>query len=162
MYKRQILDHGRQPRNRAPPPAAAQSARGDNPLCGDELTVWIERDGDRIANIGFEGAGCALCLASASMLTVRVKGATLAETRALGRAFDQLLSGGAGAGGAGTAAAAAATAADAGASEPELGDLAAFSGASRFPVRVKCARLAWRTLSRLLDGDAHLEGEPIK
>ena len=135
VYQSLILDHSRHPRNFAATPAATNTAHGDNPFCGDRFTVSLVLSGDRITDIGFEGAGCAISTASASMLTVRAKGLTRAEIVALVPRFDGLFTG-------------------TPVNDPELGDLLAFAAVSRFPVRVKCARLAWQTLLAALDGAA--------
>jgi nitrogen fixation NifU-like protein len=135
VYQSLILDHSRRPRNFGAPPGATQSARGDNPFCGDRVTVFLVRSGDRIADVGFEGVGCAISMASASMMTTHLKGLTPAETETLCRRFEDLLDGAAH-------------------ENDELGDLSAFAAVSRFPVRVKCARLPWQTLLAALTGAA--------
>ena len=137
LYQTLVLEHGRHPKNRGPLPGATHAARGDNPLCGDRVDVSLVLDGDRIADARFEGAGCAIALASASMMTEAVRGRSRAEVEVLCRAFDELLSG----------------AGSAGASRV-LGDLNAFAGVRRYPVRVKCARLSWQTLLAALAGGA--------
>ena len=133
VYQSLILDHSRHPRNLGVPAGATHTARGDNPFCGDRFIVSLLLSGDRIAAIGFEGAGCAISTASASMMTISAKGLMRAEADALFERFDRLLGG-----------------------EPpadlDLGDLSAFAGVSRFPVRIKCARLAWQTLQAALIG----------
>lgn len=134
VYQSLILEHSRHPRNCGAPQATTHRARGDNPFCGDRVTVSVMLSGNRIVDIGFEGVGCAISMASASMMTAGTKGLTRDETEALCRRFEDLLKGGV------------AVAGDA------LGDLAAFAGVSRLPVRVKCARLPWQTLLAALAG----------
>jgi nitrogen fixation NifU-like protein len=135
LYQSVILDHNRRPRNHGELADATARAEGRNPTCGDEVTVWVRMDGELIADVRFTGRGCAISRASASMMTSAVKGRTRAETDALFERFHELVTG---AGGAGAA---------------ELGPLEAFSGVSRFPLRVKCASLSWHALrSALRDG----------
>ncbi len=131
LYQEVILDHQRNPRNYAPMPTANRRAEGANPLCGDHVTVYLDVADGVIRNISFEGEGCAIAKASASMMTAAVKGKTLAEASETFRQFHQMVTGG---------------------QDPcfdleALGKLAAFSGVSAFPVRVKCASLAWHTLN---------------
>ena len=134
LYQDVILDHNRRPRNFGAMAGANRTAEGNNPLCGDRLTLYLELDGDRIENVSFEGAGCAISTASASLMTEALAGKTTAEARALFEQFHEML-----------------TAGDPG--NPEtLGKLAVFSGVREFPMRVKCATLAWHTLKAALDG----------
>jgi nitrogen fixation NifU-like protein len=135
LYQTIVLEHGRHPRHRGPLADATHSARGDNPFCGDRVTVALILDGDRIADARFDGAGCAISTASASMMMSAVQGRTRGEAVSLCRDFESLLAGGAGE----TAVAA-------------LGELGAFAGVRRYPVRVKCARLPWQTLAAALAG----------
>ncbi len=137
LYQTVVLEHGRHPRHRGALAGATHSARGDNPFCGDRITVTLILDGDRIADARFDGAGCAISTASASMMTGALHGRTRAEAQALCHDFESLL--------AGTAGEAASTA---------LGELGAFAGVRRYPVRVKCARLPWQTLAAALAGGA--------
>jgi nitrogen fixation protein NifU and related proteins len=135
LYQNVILEHNRSPRNYRSMPDASGQAQGHNPLCGDQVTVWVRMDGDVIGDVSFQGAGCAISRASASLMTSAVKGKTRAETDALFARFHRLVTG---------------TLAD---EAPEtLGKLAVFSGVSEFPIRVKCASLAWHTLRSALDG----------
>lgn len=136
LYQQVILDHNRSPKNYGPLDDADRSAEGYNPLCGDRLTVRLKLDGDRIADIRFEGAGCAISKASASLMTGAVRGKTTAEAEALFRQFRAMVTD------------RAATPADARA----LGKLAALAGVRAFPVRVKCATLSWHTLHAALEG----------
>lgn len=133
LYQEVILDHSRNPRNHHKLAGANRTAVGRNPLCGDQFTVYLRLDGDRIAEVGFEGQGCAISKSSASMMTDAVKGKTVAEAEGLFDAFHGLVTGEAGA-----------------EADPRLGKLAAFQGVSTFPVRVKCASLAWHTLKAAL------------
>jgi nitrogen fixation protein NifU and related proteins len=133
VYQSLILDHSRRPRNFGIVDGAGHTARGDNPFCGDAFTVSLKLAANRIVEVAFDGAGCAISMASASMMTVGVKGLTHPQTEALYRSFDRLLGG-------------------ASASELKLGDLSAFAAVSRLPVRIKCARLPWSTLLAALEG----------
>ena len=137
LYQSIILDHNRRPRNFRELADADRRSEGRNPLCGDELTVWVKMDGDRIEDVSFVGSGCAISKASASIMTTSVKGKTRAEASALFETFHDLVTGGP----------------TARPDDPALGQLAAFSGVSRFPVRVKCASLAWHALRAALRGD---------
>ena len=152
LYREIILDHYRNPRNRgelACPPA--RRAEGFNPLCGDEIVVYLDVDDDgRVTDVKIGGQGCSISQSSASMMSSAVKGRTLDEVRALNRAFKALmtihesrLEGDEG-DGSGT---------DTPVPDPdvELGDLAALQGVVRFPVRIKCATLAWNTLTNGLE-----------
>jgi nitrogen fixation NifU-like protein len=135
LYQQVILDHSRAPRNVPTPPDANRRAEGYNPLCGDQITVGLRVEGDVIEAAGFEGQGCAISKASASLMTDAVRGKTAAEARALFERFHRLVTG-------------ETTAAE----RAELGRLAAFGGVREFPVRVKCATLAWHTLQAALAG----------
>ena len=135
LYQSLILDHNRRPRNLGPLEDANRRQQGRNPLCGDECTLWLRVEDDVIADVRFVGTGCAISKASASVLTTVVKGRTTAEARALFDRFHDLVTG---------------RAADA-AGMPELPrSLAAFGGVSRFPMRVKCATMAWHALRAAL------------
>jgi len=134
LYQEVILDHYRKPRNFGPLPGADRSAEGHNPLCGDRIALQVRMKGDVIDDVRFQGKGCAISTASASMMTEAVKGKPRAEAEALFQKFHSLVTGG------GNGAAS------------DLGKLAAFGGVSEFPVRVKCASLAWHTLKAALEG----------
>ncbi|MFZ3201099.1 MAG: SUF system NifU family Fe-S cluster assembly protein [Candidatus Acidiferrales bacterium] len=136
LYQDVILEHSKAPRNYGELAAANHKAEGYNPLCGDHFTVYVDMEGERIRDIRFEGSGCAISKASASMMTQSVKGKTRAEAEELFGRFHKLVTGYAPANGQAT----------------ELGKLAVFSGVSEFPVRVKCATLAWHTLNAALEG----------
>ena len=143
LYQSLILDHSRKPRNFGELPDADRRADGRNPLCGDQVTVWVRLDGDTLADVHFVGSGCAISKASASLMTTAVKGKTRDEAEAIFGRFHDLVTG--------KASPAAAAAAP---TDPALGRLVAFSGVSKFPARVKCASLAWHALkSALAAGD---------
>ncbi len=135
LYQDIILDHNRRPRNFGPLASANRSARGDNPLCGDKVTVFLEVEEGRVKDLSFQGAGCAISTASASLMTEAIKGKTLPEVDALFHEFHQLLTG---------------DPSLVAEPPPSLGKLAAFSGVREYPVRVKCATLAWHTLQAAL------------
>ena len=132
LYREVILDHNKRPRNFGRLEPHDGEARGHNPLCGDRLTLTLRRDGDRLDDLRFEGNGCAISMASASMMTEAVKGRSRAEIDALFARVHALLT-------------------DQAASSDELGKLAALSGVREFPARVKCASLCWHTLNAALD-----------
>ena len=137
LYRDVILDHNRRPRNFGPLEHANALAEGFNPLCGDRLTVRLNLADDRIENIRFEGQGCAISTASASLMTEAVKGKTRGEALALFDRVHRLLT-------------------DDAAGAEDLGKLAALSGVREYPARVKCASLCWHTLaSALKSADAH-------
>ena len=139
LYQEVILDHSRRPRNFREIPSATGKADGFNPLCGDKATVFLELDGDVVKDLSFQGAGCSISTASASMMTESIKGRSRGEAEALFERFHKLVTRGS---------AAAEPEAD-----PALGKLAVFSGVWEFPVRVKCASLPWHTLKAALAGD---------
>jgi nitrogen fixation NifU-like protein len=136
LYRDVILDHNKRPRNFGRLDPADAQADGHNPLCGDRLSVFVKMDGDRVADLRFEGKGCAISTASASMMTEAVKGKDKAAIGALFEKVHTLLT---------------QQNAEAGA---ELGKLAALSGVREFPSRVKCASLCWHTLNAALDRGA--------
>lgn len=138
LYQELILDHAKRPRNFGPLPGANRRAEGFNRLCGDRLTLYLRMEGDVVGDVRFEGAGCAISTASASLLTEALKGKTAAEAETLFQRFHALVTGDFAAAG----------------DPDELGKLAAFSGVSEFPVRVKCASLAWHTFAAALHGAA--------
>jgi nitrogen fixation NifU-like protein len=134
LYQDLILDHNRAPRNFRPIENANRRVEGHNPLCGDRLTVWLRMEGDRIEDAAFQGSGCAISRASASLMTTAVKGKTRSEAEDLFDRFRRLVTG------------------SLEPSEAEsLGKLAAFGGVSEFPVRIKCASLSWHALKAALD-----------
>jgi nitrogen fixation protein NifU and related proteins len=138
LYQEVILDHYKQPRNRRALPIADRQAEGHNPLCGDHINVYIKVENDIVKEVSFVGSGCAISTASASMMTETLKGKTLAEAKALFRKFHALVTG-------------EPQTTDEG---PDLGKLEVFSGVCRYPVRVKCATLAWHTLDAALENRA--------
>lgn len=140
LYQDVILDHSKRPRNFGTLPAA-QSARGHNPLCGDELTVYVVVKDDAIDDVRFEGTGCAISTAAASMMTQALKGMSVADAEALFARYHEMVTG----------------RDDVADHAESLGKLAAFEGVSEFPVRVKCATLSWHTLMAALENRA----EPV-
>ena len=130
LYQEVILDHNRRPRNYHAIEHPSRTARGHNPLCGDRLTLYLTLDNDRITDVGFEGSGCAISKASASLMTEAVKGKTVAEATSLFTRFHELVT----------------TPPDLPAKTEGLGKLAVFSGVREYPARVKCASLAWHTM----------------
>jgi nitrogen fixation NifU-like protein len=136
LYQEIILDHNRRPRNFHAMPEATCTADGRNPNCGDKLTVWLKLEGDRVADVSFHGEGCAISKASASLMTQAIKGKTRAETAALLERVHGLVTG----------------APLDGTATKELGQLRALGGVSKFPMRVKCASLAWHAMKSAIDG----------
>ena len=136
LYQELILDHNKRPRNQGRLEAANRSADGYNPLCGDHVTVHLNVQDDVVHDLRFEGSGCAISTASASIMTESLKGKTIDQAKALFRTFHDLVTRPPDA-----AAAAVGT----------LGKLAAFSGVCQYPARVKCATLAWHTLGAALE-----------
>jgi nitrogen fixation NifU-like protein len=138
LYQEVILDHNRKPRNFREMENADRRIEGRNPLCGDEITLWLKLDDDRVTDVSFKGTGCAISKSSASLMTSSVKGKTVAETRELFTRFHEMITG----------------------KLPEsqrssMGSLAALGGVSKFPIRVKCASLAWHALRSALEGDGN-------
>ena len=141
LYREIILDHYRSPRNRGElPTPPALVAQGHNPLCGDEITVYLQLDGDRVSDVKVGGQGCSISQSSASMMSQAIKGHTVDEVRALVKRFKGMMS-----------IEDADGDDDAPAPEVSLGDLEALQGVVKFPVRIKCATLAWNTLLEALD-----------
>ena len=141
LYQDIILDHGRHPRNFHAMAKPSHFAHGHNPLCGDKVTVYLKLEGDRIADVSFEGRGCAISTASASLMTEVLKGKTLAEAEALFRSFHAKVTGG-----------------DPVTAPPELADdaerLEPLTGVKTYPARVKCATLAWHAFEAAVKGGA--------
>jgi nitrogen fixation NifU-like protein len=133
LYQTVILDNNRRPRNFRKLPTANRIASGNNPVCGDEITVYVQVDGDRIAEISFQGAGCAISQASASVMTQRLKGRTFAEAEALFGRFKEIVT--------------------EGKPDDEDLDLSAFAGVHQFPARIKCATLGWHAAINAIHGD---------
>ena len=135
LYQEVILDHGKNPRNFREAMAGELTAHGHNPLCGDKIQVHVEVENEKIKSVAFHGSGCAISTASASMMTQALKGRTVQEAETMFQSFHNLITG---------------------TDEPEaalagLGKLAVFSGVREFPVRVKCATLAWHTFKAALE-----------
>ena len=141
LYQEVILDHNRRPRNYRRLEGASHHAEGYNPLCGDRVTVFVQIDGDRISDVAFEGSGCAISKASASLMTDRIKGSTVAEVRDLFDRFHRMVT----------------TPPDQ--EVEEMGKLSALAGVREFPVRVKCASLAWHTLKAAMDREDKVSTE---
>ena len=141
LYQEVILDHNKRPRNFGQLENASHKAEGYNPLCGDRLKLFLRLDGERIADIGFVGSGCAISKASASLMTDSLKGMTIAHARALFERFHAMVT----------------TPPD----QPveDLGKLSVLAGVREFPVRVKCASLAWHTLKAALDREQSVSTE---
>ncbi|HMC41945.1 MAG TPA: SUF system NifU family Fe-S cluster assembly protein [Acidimicrobiales bacterium] len=149
LYREIILDHYRNPRNRGELPAPpALRLEGFNPLCGDEIVIYLLVDDGRVADLRIAGQGCSISQSSASMMSTAVKGKTLAEGRALLRAFKSMMS-------IHEAKLDQAAEEEAAPSDPDvkLGDLEALRGVVKFPVRIKCATLSWNTLAQGLNGN---------
>ena len=142
LYQSIILDHNRRPKNYGPLEGATARAEGRNPLCGDEVTVELKVEDDRITDAHFTASGCAVSRAAASIMTQAVKGKSRAEAEELFTKFHELVTG---------------------KHHPDeresraMGEMAAFSGVARFPVRVKCASMPWHTLQAALKGAASAE-----
>jgi nitrogen fixation NifU-like protein len=133
LYQQVILDHSRAPRNFGPLPTANRVAQGHNPLCGDNITLFVEMDGDVVKDLHFQGSGCAISKASASILTEALKGRTRAEVKALFEQIHKMVMTGE-------------------VPAEGLGKLAVFAGVHKFPARVKCAILPWHALMAAVDG----------
>jgi nitrogen fixation NifU-like protein len=138
LYQEVIFDHNRNPRNFGKPAMANREAQGFNPLCGDKVTVYLKIENGVIADAAFDGSGCAISTASASLMTEALKGKTEAEAEQLFEGFHGMVAGSG--------------------SHPDLGKLEVLSGVREFPARIKCATLAWHTLNAALKGT----GEPVK
>lgn len=132
LYQEVIFDHYKRPRNCRPLDCANRCAEGFNPLCGDKVTVYLHLDGERIQDVTFEGLGCAISTASASLMTEALKGKTVEEAADIFEDFRTMITG------------------PGGEHEHNLGKLAVLSGVREFPTRVKCATLAWHTLNAAL------------
>ena len=140
LYRDVIVDHNRNPRNFRPIPDADRHAEGFNPLCGDRLTLYVKLDGNTIRDVAFQGSGCAISVASASLLTESIKGRSVPDAERLFEAVHDLL-----------------TRDDAVVDVAAIGKLGALSGVREFPARVKCASLCWHTL----DAALHREAAPV-
>jgi nitrogen fixation NifU-like protein len=136
LYQDMILEHSKKPRNFRSLPQANRKAEGYNPLCGDHFTVFLQLENDEVKDISFEGSGCAISKASASMMTASLKGKTKSQARELFARFHRLVT---------------SQATEAHDGGVDIGKLVVFSGVSEFPVRVKCATLAWHTMLAALE-----------
>ena len=137
LYQEIILDHNKRPRNYREIPGCTCHAEGHNPLCGDEITVFVTVDNGTVADVKFSGQGCSISQSSASMMSQAVKGKSLDEVRALVHRFKVMMS-------------IEEDSDDSSVAEVKLGDLEALQGVVKFPVRIKCATLAWNTLTEAL------------
>lgn len=135
LYQEVIVDHNKNPRNFGKLDSANRTLEGFNPLCGDKLTLYLKTTNDRIEDISFDGSGCAISVASASLMTDLMKGKTVAEAESLFNMFHHLVT------------------SDEELDITELGKLAALAGVRDYPARVKCASLCWHTLNSALHGD---------
>ena len=135
LYQDMILEHSKKPRNFRSLPQANRKAEGYNPLCGDHFTVFLQFENDEVKDISFEGSGCAISKASASMMTASLKGKTKSQAQELFTRFHRLVT----------------SQASEAHDGVEIGKLVVFSGVSEFPVRVKCATLAWHTMLAALE-----------
>ena len=140
IYKEVILDHYKSPRNKRELPEAELQCHANNPLCGDEITVYAHVENDAVAAVTFQGAGCSISQSSASMMTEAVTGAPVAEALKLASDFRGMMAG------------------DLEPSEDEFGDLVALKGVVQYPIRIKCAVLAWDVLQDALDGTGGASG----
>jgi nitrogen fixation NifU-like protein len=141
LFKEVILDHYKNPRNKRPLTGAVLSCTANNPLCGDELTVHARIEGDHVAEVTFEGTGCSISQASASMMTEAVSGKSLADAQTLAANFRSMMEG------------------KHDPTEEEFGDLVALKGVVKYPVRIKCAVLAWDVLQDSLAAAGSAPGE---
>lgn len=135
LYQEVILDHSKNPRNFGEVDDANRQARGNNPLCGDRVSVYLTVDGDHIHDAHFDARGCAISIASASMMTEMIKGKTIEQAKSLFDRFHALV-----------------TSDATGEADEDLAELASLSGVRAFPTRIKCATLAWHAMSAALDG----------
>lgn len=143
LYQQVILDHNKKPRNFRKLDPASHQAEGYNPLCGDQLTVYLRVENDRVADVGFEGSGCAISKASASMMTQAVKGKSKEQAETLFQEFHSMVTG----------------ELDEEIEENNLGNLKIFAGVREFPVRVKCATLPWHTMQAALNKQDQISTE---
>lgn len=143
LYQQVILDHNKNPRNFKKLENANRTADGHNPLCGDQLTVYLEMEDERVKEVAFEGSGCAISKASASMMTQAVKGKTKEEADKLFRDFQAMVTG----------------ELDEETTENDLGKLKIFAGVRDYPARVKCASLSWHTVQAAIQGEESVSTE---
>ena len=143
IYKEVILDHYKNPRNKRELPGAELSCSRNNPLCGDEITVFVHQEDGRVADIAFQGSGCSISQSSASMMTEAVKGRTLGEALELAASFRGMMAG------------------EVEPDEDAFGDLIALKGVVKYPIRIKCAVLAWDVLQEALEGAGEAAGRAL-
>ena len=144
LYQEVILDHGKSPRNFGKPPAVTGESHGYNPLCGDTVTIYLAVDDGVVTDIGFEGRGCAISMASASMMTEMLQGKSVDEVKAMFTQFHTLV-------------APSEPVCEADFEAPDLDKLIVLAGVREFPMRVKCATLPWHTMKAALEGEAEEE-----
>jgi nitrogen fixation NifU-like protein len=142
LYQDVILDHNRHPRNRRKPSGPHRRAEGHNPLCGDNVTVYLRTEDGRVVDVSFEGQGCAISTASASLMTEAIVGKTLGEAEEVFRSFQSMV-----------------TETGEATPRPELGDLEVLAGVREYPVRIKCATLPWHTFQAALSGGGEVTTE---
>jgi nitrogen fixation NifU-like protein len=142
LYQEVILDHNKRPRNRGRLDDATSTAEGHNPLCGDNVTIYLHTTDGRVDQVAFEGQGCAISTASASLMTEAVQGKTVEEAQRIFREFQQMV-----------------TATGEPVEHPDLGDLEVLAGVREYPVRIKCATLPWHTLNAALVGGGEVSTE---
>jgi len=135
LYQEVILDHSKNPKNFGEPEESNRQARGNNPLCGDRVSVYLSVEGDHINDAHFDARGCAISIASASMMTEMIKGKTIEQAKSLFERFHMLV-----------------TSDVVGEADEDLSELASLSGVRAFPTRIKCATLAWHAMTAALDG----------
>ena len=140
IYKEVILDHYKSPRNKRELPGAELQCHANNPLCGDEITVFAHLDGDSVQEVTFQGAGCSISQSSASMMTEAVTGRQLEDAKALATDFRGMMAG------------------EVEPDEDRFGDLVALKGVVKYPIRIKCAVLAWDVLQEALEGAGNASG----
>lgn len=140
IYKEVILDHYKSPRNKRELPGAELQCHANNPLCGDEITVFAHLDGDTVQEVTFQGAGCSISQSSASMMTEAVTGRQVEDAKALAADFRGMMAG------------------EVEPDEERFGDLVALKGVVKYPIRIKCAVLAWDVLQEALDGAGNASG----
>jgi nitrogen fixation NifU-like protein len=140
LYQEIIMDHNRSPRNYGSIDTPTVQLEGFNPLCGDQIKIFIELDGDKISDISFDGIGCAISKSSASIMTVELKGKQISDAKAVFDAFRLMI-----------------TAQELDAADIDLlGDVEVLAGVSKYPARIKCASLAWHTFNSALSGNANV------
>ena len=135
LYRDVIVDHNRSPRNFRKMEDATRTAEGYNPLCGDKLTLYLKLDGDRISDVAFQGSGCAISVASASLMTETLRGKTREEAETMYRKFHEMVTG------------------QGDEDDTDLGKLSVLAGVRQYPSRVKCASLCWHTVNAALHGE---------